>query len=57
MISSRGVAMIADFGNAQLKDITLKFSTTGRFSTTLRWTVREGLYFHFNNINDLSTGT
>lgn len=40
MVSSRGVAMIADFGNAQLKDFTLKFSNTTGFSTSLRWTVR-----------------
>lgn len=39
MVSSRGIAMIADFGNAQVRDVTLKFSATTGFSTSLRWTV------------------
>lgn len=41
MISRRGVAMIADFGNAQLKDLTLRFSNTGNNSFSVRWAAPE----------------
>lgn len=41
MISAHGVAMIADFGNTQIKDLTLKFSNTSKFNITVRWTAPE----------------
>lgn len=40
VVSSHGVAMITDFGNAQLRDVTLKFSnTTSRSAISARWAV------------------
>ncbi|EUC54411.1 tyrosine kinase domain protein [Rhizoctonia solani AG-3 Rhs1AP] len=39
MISPEGVAMIADFGNARLKELTLQFTGTTLRSVSLRWAV------------------
>lgn len=39
MVSARGIAMIADFGNTQLKEVTLKFSNTTKNGFSVRWTV------------------
>lgn len=43
MISSNGVAMIADFGNSQLKELTLKFSNTTSRGLSIRWAAPEVL--------------
>lgn len=56
MVSSLGIAMIADFGNAQLKDITLKFSDTTGFGTSLRWTVCK-YFVRLSTINGHVSGT
>ncbi|CCO35586.1 hypothetical protein BN14_09704 [Rhizoctonia solani AG-1 IB] len=41
MISSEGVAMIADFGNAHLRELTLKFTNTASRGFSLRWAAPE----------------
>lgn len=39
MVSSDEAALIADFGNAQLKDLTLKFTSTTKAGLSVRWAV------------------
>lgn len=41
MVSFDGTAMIADFGNAQLKDLTLKFTHTTNGALSIRWAAPE----------------
>lgn len=41
MVSSDGIALIADFGNAQLKDLTLRFTTTRKGGLSIRWAAPE----------------
>lgn len=41
MVSSDGTAIIADFGNAQLKEITLNFTDTTKSGLSVRWAVRD----------------
>lgn len=37
MVSRDGIAIITDFGNAQLKDLTLKFSNSSNTTLSIRW--------------------
>lgn len=39
MVSSDGTALIADFGNAELRELTLKFTNTTTGGVSIRWTV------------------
>lgn len=39
MVSPRGAAMIADFGCARVKDLTLKFTNTAANGLSIRWAV------------------
>lgn len=39
MISSDGTALIADFGNAELRDLTLKFTNSSKLDLSVRWAV------------------
>lgn len=41
MVSPGGDALIADFGNAELRDLTLKFTNTTKGSISVRWTAPE----------------
>ncbi|KAG8749653.1 hypothetical protein FRC11_011112, partial [Ceratobasidium sp. 423] len=41
MVSLEGVAMVADFGNARLKELTVRFTSTAALTFSLRWTAPE----------------
>ncbi|CAE6460990.1 unnamed protein product [Rhizoctonia solani] len=41
MVSSSGIAMITDFGNTQMKEITLKFTNLNTPGLSLRWAAPE----------------
>lgn len=57
MVSSDGTAMIADFGNAQLKDLmyTLKFTGTTKRGISVRWAVWGQSVAGMQLINGFST--